>query len=68
MKGKVCSVEMESGDSGYCVKCYCKEENPNAGMYDVSPMKEYEYNYSEKDSKAAFDKFLELDKMKKGEE
>jgi hypothetical protein len=68
MEGKVCRVEMESGDSGYCVKCYCKVPVSGAGDYDMPMMKDYEYNFSEKDSKAAFDKFLELDKMKKGDD
>lgn len=68
MKGKIVSVKLESGDSGYCVECYCKEERQGEGMYDMPSMKEYEFNFSEKDSKEAFAKFLELDKMKKGEE
>ena len=65
MEGKVCKVEMESGEAGYCVKCYCDEKKLGGGMYDMPMRKEYEFNFSESDSEEAFKKFLELDKMKK---
>jgi len=68
MKGKIKSVRLESGDSGYEVSCCCEMENNSGGMYDMPNIKSYDYYFSEDDAKGAFEKFKELDEDKKGEE
>lgn len=68
MEGKITNVYLESGDSGYEVKCCCMEKRMGGGEYDSMMPRSYEFYFSEDDAEKAFKKFKELDEMKKGEE
>jgi hypothetical protein len=65
---KITNVNIESGDSGYEVRCSYMEEGNGSGDYEPMMHKSKDFHFSEKDSKAAFAKFLKLDKQKKGED
>ena len=68
MDGMIKNVDLTSGDEGYKVCCCYMKAPMGGGGYEPMRFETKEFFFSEKESKEAFAKFLELDKMKKGEE
>lgn len=68
MEGKMINVDLTSGDEGYKVCCCYMKPPMSGGEYEPMRMETKEFFFSEKESKEAFAKFLELDGIKKGEE
>jgi len=68
MEGKITEVKLYSGDEGYKVCCNTEIPSMNRGDYEMPSYDYKEFFFSEDKAKDAFDKFQELDKIKKGEE